>query len=221
MGEKFAEFMQKPAQAQDHAPLFVSLYIVLLAFFIMLNTITTYAPDKTDSVIHAVNRTFAFDKALSKQDISPISDQSGDALEAFSDALKAHSAQFLALDMPELSTSGKRIELRLPHELLFKNNALTENATTFLHAIADTSLSWRAGFAVNASFLQERAMLSPLEYYQQRSSIRTATSLHLLQEFMASTSLPREQFAIGYTEGKAENAVILRFDVFADARGAK
>jgi hypothetical protein len=218
MGEKFAEFMQKPAKAQDHAPLFVSLYIVLLAFFIMLNTITTFTPEKSDNVIDAVNRRFSFDKNQQMRDTSPITDQSGDALKAFSDAVKAHSAQFLALDMPELRTSGKRIELRLPYELMFQNAQLTSTAKTFLHAVADTSLSWREGFAVSASFLQERPMLSALEYYQQRSNISATTTLHVLQQFMATTSLPSERFAIGYTHGEG-NALVLRFDVYALAGG--
>ncbi len=214
MGENIAEFTRKTQPAQDHAPLFVSLYIVLLAFFIMLNTIATYEDDKAEEILDAVKQRFSFSKPLEFKSELAVTDLSGKALKEFSDAIKAHSSRYLALDVLDLHLQGKRVEIRLPLSSLFNGDDLSSSAKTFLSAVANTSMNWREGYAVNASFLKERQTLSPLEYYQQGSS-NNAKELLTLTRFMEQTALPRSQFSVGFTESKTDDAIILRFDIYS------
>ena len=49
---------KKPYE-MDNAPLFVSIYVVLLGFFIMLNTISRRDVEKTDQVFKSVSAAFS------------------------------------------------------------------------------------------------------------------------------------------------------------------
>lgn len=215
MGEKFAEFMRNKLPTQDHAPLFVSLYIVLLAFFIMLNTMATYEEDKADEIMDAVKQRFSFSKPLEFKSELARTDLSGKAVTAFSQALKTHSSRYLALDSIDMTIEGKRIEIRLQRSSLFDKGQIRSSAQSFLNAVANTSVNWREGFDVGVSFLKEQRTLSPFEYYQQGRKSENAAELLLLASFMERTALPRSQFSIGFTDSISEDAIIVRFDIYA------
>lgn len=101
----------------------LSLFLMLLAFFIVLNTMSEFEESKAQPVLNSIARTFQIDSTLVKA--TPASDRpeveitgerEGDTLESLEGLFNAHIANF------EVSRNrlGTKMQIRLP-VLTFEN----------------------------------------------------------------------------------------------------
>lgn len=213
MGENFAELIHKETKKQETAPLFVSLYIVLLAFFIMLNTIASYRKDKSDEILESVKLTFAYHKPTDFEQENAPSDQSGSTIEQFSSAMEQHSERFLSLDTLEISQTGDMVQVDIPHNVMFdENNAIAPKTRQFLQATAQSMKDWRRGFDVRLEALVDTPPLSVIVFYQGGTDETALKYAGTIARFMEKTPIEPHQLSIGLRQSKAKKTA-LRFTI--------
>lgn len=145
---------EKKQEPQDNAPLFVSLYIVLLAFFIMLNTIATQdakkIADARDSIAHA----FSFKDI---EDMPEVFSEAGVELSAtqFFSEINAVAASFVPVEELQIYTSGNTMEVVMPQEMVFIQDSakLQQINIPFFEKIATTLTRWQDGLRIEAEIL--------------------------------------------------------------------
>lgn len=151
---------------QDSAPLFVSLYIVLLAFFIMLNTIAIKDEQKMRSASQSVAQAFSYQEI---KDTPEMFSEAGTELSAaqFFKEMKALAASFVPIEKQALYSMGNTMEVVLPQDFVFvKDHAeLQQINLPFFEKIAEALSRWQDGLRIEAELLvsQPRSTVQLIE----------------------------------------------------------
>ena len=132
----------KRRQGLDNAALFVSLYIVLLAFFILLNTLSKIDAEKMESAVQSVNRTFSLIQPVKELPQLQESVGSDPVIPAYFEEVKSTAATLIPLEKMETATKGNVMYLRIPQAEVFKAglSELRHSTPTLTDAIARTTL---------------------------------------------------------------------------------
>ncbi len=211
MGEKIAELAHRDTQKQDNAPLFVSLYIVLLAFFIMLNTIATPIEDKTDQVMDSVKFTFSYEKPIEFTIPNPTSDESGSSVAKFFSAIEQFSKPFLTVNNDEIISTGDMIQISVPNERLFTESlALKAEARQLLQGYSEAITDWREGYVINMEALVDSPPQSLIDFYQGNKNDNAVLQAGRIARFMEKDEDITPHIAVGLRYSK-ENKTRFRF----------
>ncbi len=148
---------------QNNAALFVSLYIVLLAFFILLNSISKISDDKVDAAMDSVSEAFDIKRSIS--DLPSLDDGVGAEItqtDAFGEIEKL-LAKFVPLDEVEMQIDGNLMQVSIPSRQIFikQTNNIDKNIKNFLSEIAKLSAATIVDDKYNGE-MQIEAIISPL-----------------------------------------------------------
>jgi len=179
--------------------LFVGLYLIMLAFFIMLNAVSEKAPDRTLLAIDSVNSTFKETKQL---DNLPTIDPTADDIASKDQVLSIISQAFLAkMDLPgRFSTDGGSVfEVQFPAEKLFQPGSfrLRRDMLPFLDQLIAAVKSGPKDKRQQIA-LMFGAGIKPVDREMTRSqeaAIRRAETIAL---YLASKGIPKGLFVTGF-----------------------
>lgn len=171
---------------QDSAPLFVSLYIVLLAFFIMLNTIAKRDEEKMRDASQSVAQAFSYEEI---KEMPEMFSEAGTELSAtqFFKEMKVLAASFVPIEKQALYSMGNTMEVVLPQDFVFvKDRAeLQQINLPFFEKIAEALSRWQDGLRIEAELLvsQPRGTVQLIEREEGNSlSVSRASALGLYLE---------------------------------------
>ena len=191
--------------------LFVSLYLILLAFFIILNAISNQATDRARATIESVNDTFsAANPAPSPNTVFPDPDGQSKPLD---DLLTNLQGQFFAefeIQGRFSSEGGKALQIRLPIEYLFNRGAfeLSDARKSFLKSVIDTLSATPVGSELDVAFMfgSGNMIVSRNVTRSQEVAIRRAG---VLARTLRAEGMSEGQFSTGFTQAAEEEVVVI------------
>ncbi|UTW54174.1 hypothetical protein [Kordiimonas sp. SCSIO 12610] len=181
--------------------LFVSLYLILLAFFIILNSISNQATAKSSAALESVNNTF------SNQNPSPASDvdlQSDEIVSApLDDLLTKIQGRFYAefeIQGRFSNEGGRALQIQFPVRYLFERGALELGSARqgFLQEIVNDLNNVNAGGSLDVAFMfgTGSTLASKDLTRSQEIAVRRAGAL---ARYLRTQGIRAGQFSTGFT----------------------
>jgi hypothetical protein len=183
--------------------LFISLYSLLLAFFILLYTYATYSKNKAEVVSGSVKQSFQKGiKSNTPDDNAPV------ALSPFGEEMllappygeiRRVAKELLAIDDASIVEKGDKLILRLPVALLFvEGSAEVDDRKLFLQNMADSVTTAPLGLQLDIEFKMPR--LPNMKTADRLLVHRSGAFARLL----AQMGIPENTIYVGISEGKSE-----------------
>lgn len=182
--------------------LFISLYSLLLAFFIMLFTTATISKHKADVVTGSVKESFQKTPSSSKKDAVPVSllPYGNEVLlqQSYGEIRKV-ARELLAIDDSAITQKGDILVLRLPVFLLFSGDTATiDDRKQFIQNLANSVTTAPAGLQLDIEFKLPR--LPDVAKADQLLVNRAGAFARLLVQM----GVPEDTIYVGMSEGRAE-----------------
>jgi len=177
----------KPHAAHDNAPLFVSLYIVLLAFFIMLNTIATQDQKKVRQASESVAQAFSYKEVENQPELFEEAGMDLSAAQFFNE-MGTLASSFVPVEKLKIYTSGTTMEMVMPQDFIFvpEKAELHQVNIPFFQKIAAALKQWQEGLRIEAEILvsQPRGSVQLIAREENNSlPVERASALaHYLEE---------------------------------------
>lgn len=183
--------------------LFISLYSLLLAFFILLYTYATFSKNKAEVVSGSVKQSFQKGvKSNTPDDNAPV------ALSPFGKEMllapsygeiRRVAKELLAVDDAAITQDGNKLILRLPVALLFvEGSATVDDRKLFLQNMANSVTSAPQGLQLDIEFKMPR--LPDMRTADRLLVHRSGAFARLLVEM----GIPENTIYVGISEGKGE-----------------
>ena len=150
------EKLPPPPATQDSASLFVSLYVVLLAFFILLNSMATIDKTKLEEAAESVSSAFSLKQPLTPKLIEMIPSEGADlSITQFFEQMRQVAESFVPIEELEVQTADDQMVMTFPAEALFEPGtaSISEQNKHFLSELAEALLRWKQGLRVDTEFL--------------------------------------------------------------------
>lgn len=114
------------AKAPDIVPIFLGLFLLILAFFIMLVSISTFEKVKSNAVMDSLSSTFTT-VLPPTTDFTDFNAKDGDILagEAFQEQITTIFSTAIQVEKIEVVQPGKLMRLRIATPILFKDDETT------------------------------------------------------------------------------------------------
>lgn len=203
----------RPAEAVDHAPLYISLYVVVLAFFILLNTMSTYEQQKADEVLRSIERTFAFRKPIELEFDEPDSEPVGGATSSFLNAIESHAQRFIPLETVSIDKGGDYIELRIPLRTVFDPVAEEEGKLRFnpvnlnvLEGFAQAYAQESGAVRIRLDISVDTQPISLLEVMGSDADAHSVAQAGMLARYFAKAGMPARDMTVGLRQHEAQVA---------------
>lgn len=181
--------------------LFVSLYLILLAFFIILNSISNQATAKSSATMESVNNTFSNDNPSPATELDLQSDEVMSA--PLDDLLTKIQGRFYAefeIEGRFSNEGGRALQIRFPVNYLFDRGAfeLGTARQTFLSDIVSDLNNINAGNKLDVAFLFGTGgeVISKNVTRSQEIAIRRAGAL---ARYLRTQGIRAGQFSTGFT----------------------
>jgi len=113
-------------KAPDIVPIFLGLFLLVLAFFIMLVSISTFEKVKSNAVMDSLSSTFTT-VLPPTTDLTEFNAKDGDILagEAFQEQITTIFSTAIQVEKIEVVQPGKLMRLHIPTPILFKDDEIT------------------------------------------------------------------------------------------------
>ncbi len=189
--------------------LFISLYSLLLAFFIMLYTYATVTKYKADVVSGSVKESFNKGTASKhaepeKIDFSPFGSEA--LLHSSFGELRRVAKELLAVDDAAIIERGDRLVLRLPVAMLFvEGQPLVDDRKNFLKAMADNVTTAPLGLQLDIEFKMPR-----LPVAKEADSLMVRRS-GAFARLLVEMGIPEDAIYVGMSEGGAADMLEITF----------
>lgn len=153
--------IKKNAGAPDSTTLFLSLYLVILAFFILLNSIAQINKEQSKQTVASVNKAFTSEKpteTFKKQEIQEPEGQEI-SLDAYFAQLSSHLEETIQIVDAKKDIAAGTMTLTIPADTLFlpKTATLNSNKKSTLEKIAASISPNKAGTFIEIEFLLHSA----------------------------------------------------------------
>lgn len=180
-----SEFSPKPLpEGLDAAPLFVSLFLVLLVFFILLNVISQPDIQKAKAVMMSLSQAFnQKDPAKeSPEFFTPDIGQPAD-FKQFYDSMRKAAGTVVKLEEGPPSRRGRMMVMSIPVASVFKPgvSVLLRPDLPLLEDIATTISQWKDGLTIETELVLHYS--PPLEEASPATMLQTARLTTLLTYF--------------------------------------
>lgn len=151
---------EKPSP-ENTVTLFVSLYVVLLAFFILLASNAQFDADRTRDVLKSVNATFS--SSSSSDSLAPPSIGGGRGIAQFFGEMQQSVQSVVPLEEMQVLTDGRQMIVTLPDTALFNRDDphLRHDRRQFYDRLTDTLLAWREDMRIRLTMQQGVAATAP------------------------------------------------------------
>lgn len=149
---QFAPQFDEPKS--NNATLFVSLYIVLLAFFILLNAISVIDEERHKEAMTSVQSTFRLPREMNAEIKDPATGAKM-VVDAFFAELKEVIEMAVPLEKITVTERGNLLQLAIPVEALFERDdyIVKEKALPFLTRFARSLKYWMSGMTLEVEML--------------------------------------------------------------------
>lgn len=135
--------------------IFISLYLILLAFFILLTSISTVEKQETNAAFGSVIKTFNQERMVELQELSAANSNGLFRVRsALFEKVTGIFEETLALGQFETVAQGNRLQIQLTGDALFKDNSADLSAVThdFMNRIAAALATPVRGFDYQLQF---------------------------------------------------------------------
>ena len=180
--------------------LFVALYLILLAFFILLNAVSEQAANRAAAAMESVNTTF---RESSVQNREPTADPNAEEIAANDSVLSSVGRTFLAemeLNGRFAAHGGNTFEVTFPVDYLFEPGSfrVRRSMTPFLDQLIEAVRTAPAGKAQQVAFLfgTGSAEVSREMTRGQEMAVRRAGAL---ARYVVANGLEESEFSVGFT----------------------
>jgi hypothetical protein len=201
------------AGPENTAALFVSLYVVILAFFILLTSNAQFDAEKTQHVTDSVKKAFSVEIPT---DVDVKTPHVGDQLSVtqFFEEMQSSVQSIVPLDEMEVITDGNRMIIKMDSTALFNRDdpSLRYDRRGFYTRLSDTMSKWRGGMQMQLSFLQGVDKL--LASDANASSTLEITRAGNFVRFMENRGAPPKNLSVAIEQGAGETITLI-FDVLA------
>ena len=207
------ELLKTPApEAMDNAPLFVSLYVVLLAFFILLNAISEYSKEKVQEVVDSVNNAFSLKQAMIMAPEMQIATGAEVSIAQFFDEVGKTAATLVALEDLDIVRADDAMEMRFPVDRLFAEDQTIakSEAEFFVNDIAKSLATWLKGYRIETSFMLGVARPLP-DAPRADHSLEVARAGYVAR-IMVQRGVDPKSIAIGIRQGDP-GMITMKFSV--------
>ena len=150
--------IQHPEESpkNDSAPLFVSLYVVLLAFFIMLNTMASVDHEKMEDAVSSIKHTFNYRTDLEPvvADVTP-GVGTEISLTQFFAGVRRVAESYIPLDQLEITSNNNTMFIRFPQSSIYmpEDASLRDSNNLLFSDLADIIKVWQPGLRVDIEYL--------------------------------------------------------------------
>ncbi len=212
------------AVEQDSAPLFVSLYIVLLAFFILLNTIASVQEEKMKQVQASVKHAFSLKRLTIVENAPPLVEESGTEMsfDQFFNELQSIAESFVPLEKLNVTIFGNVMRVEFPAEYIFEpqGSKLRGINTPFVDKLAGVVTRWQEALRIDLEAVislkpPNRSLFADQTKLEQNEIHRMGT----LARYLLEQGVEPKSIAPGLRADGSGN-ITLTFEV-RDIEGAK
>ena len=146
--------MPEANDTQDSATLFVSLYVVLLAFFILLNAISVIDDRRHKEALHSVLSTFSL-----PQDLMSEVPRDATGRDMLVDPVFAELRELVELSLPldkqTVTRNGAMLFMEFPAERLFevRSTVVRPDMEPFLERLTSTLTRWQDGVQMDVDII--------------------------------------------------------------------
>lgn len=207
----------KEAGPENTAALFVSLYVVILAFFILLTSNSQFDAEKTQNVTESVKKAFSV-KIPTQTDVKTPHIGSELSVTQFFDEVQSSVQSAIPLEEMKVITDGSRMIITMPSTAMFNRDDpnLRHDRRQLYTRLSDTMSKWRSGMQLQLSFLQ--GVAKPVAKDANAASTLEITRAGNFVRFMENRGAVPKNMTIALEQGEA-GTITLIFDVQAfDAR---
>jgi hypothetical protein len=199
-----SESMTGPVNEKNaNAVIFVSLYLLLLAFFIFLHSVSVLQDDRVRSVLGSVNIAFAGLSQDTPADQQKMLSGEEQGTQAFHAKLKNVFETAIPLVESRFTKGGTRLQFTVPIRQLFAYRSVEMRNTlgTFLDDIAETLIARNNNIGTDLEILIGTGMALP-ELADISEDIAAQRVSHLSQVLMEA-GVPSRNISIGMAAGDA------------------
>jgi hypothetical protein len=197
---------EKPkAGPENSAALFVSLYVVILAFFILLTSNAQFDVEKTKHVAESVKKAFSMDIPTETRVKVP-SVGSELSVTQFFQELQSAVKTVVPLEEMEVITDGRNMVMIMDSTALYNRDDtnLRYDRRAFYKRLSDVMTKWRDGMRMTLSLVQGVPQGSPAGLYISRAGN--------FARFMENQGAAPESLSVGLAE-REKDTITLTFDV--------
>jgi hypothetical protein len=149
------QIAQSPKEV-DNAPLFVSVYVVILAFFIVLNSMSKVDQSKLENLVESVNQAF---NMPSKVFTTKEKDDGGlnEVVAQFFNEVQNWAQTIFKIDGLEIIKKGNTMLVRIPTNKIFSEGKaeFTESSEPKVKELARLLSGWMQNFRLTAEIVIE------------------------------------------------------------------
>ncbi len=207
MQEEF--FDSTEGQGGGSIALFLGLYLLILAFFILLVSISTLEDEKTQAAVTSVTTSFA--KVLPPElQLKVDSEVAGEVLagQHFQDSINDIFTSSIQITKAEVTQVGKQMVIQLDSDALFETGSDAVRKTN--HPLLDRVVATLSGSPPGLRFDMEFVIGSP---YQKGKILPIGETLEMQRagsfvREMMGRGVPPGNIAVGITPGNPKNVSI-------------
>lgn len=201
---------EKPSP-DNAASLFVSLYVVILAFFILLAANAQFDVEKTKSVMDSVNKAFSIE-VLSETDmrINSIGDEV--SVTQFFEDMQKSLQSVVPLEEMQVITDGQQMIITMHSTALFNRDDpnLRYDRRRFYHRLSETLTKWREGNDMHLTMVQ--GVKKPVSGSANASTTLEITRAGNFARFMENRGVAPHDLLIAIEQNNPDT-ISLIFDV--------
>lgn len=200
---------RRPQNAPHVATLLVSVFLVLLAFFMALNANSDFDAARSGAVLSSVKKQFSGEKAekLPPPDVETFVDPV--SINTFFDDVKLSIATLVPLHETETSIKGNTLLMEMPENSLFirGESKLRTDRTEFYGLLSDILSRWGESADIAISMVQG------IPEGDDAAKTLAITRGGNFARFFENRGVPPELIAIATTSDKHSGKITLYFDV--------
>lgn len=194
--------------AEKTAALFVSLYVVVLAFFILLTSNAQMDAEKSQQVMDSVNKAFSM---KIETDVAPMVQSVGEEVsvtQMFND-LKAQVLSVIELKDKHILQDMRHLEMVIPAKELFNagETTLRPDRDSMLDRLVKTLIQWRKTYEVNVSVMH--GVNSPSRDSLSAESMVEVKRMGNVARFLENQGVPSHFIQVGVLQGKPDLIMLM------------
>lgn len=193
--------------------LFVSLYLVVLAFFILLNSISDKDMHKEDNAISSIGETFAGKDGKLKVDLGKVGEMDfAFVVKSYLDKIDSVTKTTFQLDNVEVTREGDGIMVVIPYVALFEaeSSDIDKSKLNFLDRLSDILTEDHGIGVVSMEFTVDSRSFGKNSNDYKLDVARAAS----VASYMFTSGVPEDRIAAGIAPSNNGN-VVMRFLVTA------
>lgn len=201
----FSASKNEPGKADSTTGSFVSLYLIILAFFVVMNFISNQVQSKVDAATESVTR--AFNNPYEPEAVFVDVTASEDALtpnDEFYDQIQGVFASLVGFDKKFPTLGGHVIKITLDQDLLFRKRTafLRDDQTEFVKQLSRFLATVRESEKREVEFIVYTGKKLPKgpEYWKDLYILRAGMLVRTLENLGVSGN----QLSTGVVEGNAD-----------------